>query len=143
MVALVGCTENKMGFNVTATSSILPQVSQGEQRGTPQDGSTLHFLHLGESYIESSGGAPNVLDSEDQDFLINYIRSGTRGTYSLGWHQFLSFCKGQKVNAKLTLLAFIVKFICYILIVVFLILLWALCYLLLANTTLKVVTLVF
>ena len=43
VVVSAGQTEDKIGSNLSVSSSGLPQVSQGEQRGTPQLGSTLRF----------------------------------------------------------------------------------------------------
>ena len=87
---------------------------KGDHRGTSYDGSTICFSYQGESCLKCGGGAPNSLDSEDQDILMNHIRPGTRGTYGSDWCWFHSFCKGHNVNAELVLLAFIVKFTCQI-----------------------------
>ena len=69
MVALAGRTEDRNGSNQSARSSRLPQVSQGEYGGAPQLGSTLRFSHQWESYLESGGNNPEVLDDADQAFL--------------------------------------------------------------------------
>ena len=42
----------------------------------------------------------DILDSVDQEFFMNHIRKGSRGTYSTGWHKFFSLCKEHKVNAS-------------------------------------------
>ena len=39
------------------------------------------FFRSREKFLESSGGDPNALDSEEKKFLTNHIRKGTRGTY--------------------------------------------------------------
>ena len=87
LVASAGRTEDINGCNPSASSGGLLQVSQGEYRGAPQIGSTLHFSHQQESCLESGGDNPKVLDDADQAFLMNYIRKGTRGAYKSGWRQ--------------------------------------------------------
>ena len=76
MVALVGQTKDKNGSDSSA-------VSQGE-----------------ESHLESGGRASDILDSKDQEFLMNHIRKGTRVTYCSGWYWVSSSYKGQKLNAE-------------------------------------------
>ena len=67
------------------------------------------FFRSREKFLESSGGDPNALDSEEKKFLTNHIRKGTTGTYEFGGPRFQSFCKEYKVNAVLALLPLIVK----------------------------------
>ena len=62
VVASAGQTEDRIGSNPSASSSGLPQVSQGEQRGAPQLGSTLRFSDQRERRFESSGNIPEVLN---------------------------------------------------------------------------------
>ena len=69
VVASAGQTEDRNGFNPPASSSGLPQVSQGEYAGTPQLGSTLRFSHQRESPLESGGKNTEVLNEADQAFL--------------------------------------------------------------------------
>ena len=73
-MALVGQAEDRNGSDPAASSSGLPQFSQEEHRGTPQDGSALHFSHERDSNLESGGGDSDVLDSEDLEFLMNHIQ---------------------------------------------------------------------
>lgn len=63
MVASVGHTENKIGCTPSTTSSYLPQVSQGEHGGTPQNGSTIYSSY--KSIQKSSSGNSEILDQED------------------------------------------------------------------------------
>ena len=114
MVASVGRSEDRNGSNLSASSSRLPQVTQGEYRGAPQLGSTIRFSHQRERHLESSGDDPEVLDDADQAFLMNHIRKGTRGTYGTGWCQFQKFCKGYRINPQLAPLPLIVKFVCHL-----------------------------
>ena len=62
VVASAGRTEDRNGFNLTASSDRLPQVSQGEYGGAPQLGSTLCFSHQQESCLESGAKNPEVLN---------------------------------------------------------------------------------
>ena len=84
VVASAGQTEDRIGSNPSASSSGLPQVWQGEQRGAPQLGSTLHFSDQQDRHLESSGEDPEVLNEQDLAFLVNHIRKGTKGTYKSG-----------------------------------------------------------
>ena len=84
-MASVGRTEDINGSNPSASGSGLPQVSQGEYRGTPQLGSTLRFSHQWERRLESGGDNPEVLNEQDLAFFFNHIRKGTRGTYKYRW----------------------------------------------------------
>ena len=60
----------------------------------------------GESQVESGAGTLDFSDSEDQNFLMNHMRSGTRKTYGLGWCWLHSFFKEYKVNTELAPLVF-------------------------------------
>ena len=111
MVASAGRTEDRNGSNPSASSSGLPQVSQGEYRGAPQLGSTLRFSHQWESHLESGGNNPEVLDDADQAFLLNHIRKGTKGTFKSGWCRFKWFCEGFGIDPQWAPLPLIVKFI--------------------------------
>ena len=86
MVASAGQTEDRIGSNLSASCSGLPQVSQGEQRGAPQLGSTLRFSDQQKRHLESGGDNPEVLIEQDLAFLVNHIRKVTKGTYKSGWH---------------------------------------------------------
>ena len=112
MVASVGRTEDRDGSNPNASASGLPQVAQGEHRGTPQLGSTLCFPHQWERHLVSGGDDPDFLSETDHAFLMKHIRDSTTGTYGTGWRQFQKFCKGYKINPQLASLPLIVKFIC-------------------------------
>ena len=110
-MASAGQTEDRNGFNPTASSGRLPQVSQGEYGGAPQLGSTLRFSHQWESCLESGGKNPKVLNEADQAFLLNHIRKGTRGTYKSGWRQFKMFCESFGIDPQWAPVPLIVKFI--------------------------------
>ena len=79
MVASFGQAEDGNGFNSSDSSSKLSKVSQGKNRGTPQDGSNIGFSHQGKCCLGFGGGGPDVLDRED------HIKLETIGTYSSGW----------------------------------------------------------
>ena len=111
MVASVGRSEIEMGSNPSVSGSGLPQVTQGENRGTPQLGSTLCFPHQRESCLVSGGKDPEVLSEADHAFLMKHIRTGTITTYGSGWRRFQKFCKGFRINPQLAPLPLIVKFI--------------------------------
>ena len=83
-MASVGQIEEKNDSNLFFSSSRLPQVSQGEYRGTPQLKSTLGFSYQQERCLVSIGDNPEVLNDAGQAFLMNHIRNGTRGTYQSG-----------------------------------------------------------
>ena len=86
VVASAGQTEDKIGSNLSASSSRLPQVSQGEQRGAPQLGSTLRFSDQRKRRLESGSDNSEVLNEQELAFLLNHIRKGTKGTYQSGRH---------------------------------------------------------
>ena len=65
MVASGGKAEDGKGSNLSASSSKMSEVSQGEHRVAPQDGPSICFLCQGKSCLEFCGGDPDVLDSED------------------------------------------------------------------------------
>ena len=65
MVASGGKAEDGKGSNLSASSSEMSEVSQGEHRVAPQDGPSIRFLCHGKSCLEFCGGDPDVLDSED------------------------------------------------------------------------------
>ena len=89
-MASVGQTEDRNGSNLSACGSGLPQVSQGEHGGTPHLGSTLRFSHQQENCLVSSGDNPEVMDDDDQTFLMNHIRKGTKELIKLGSASFKS-----------------------------------------------------
>ena len=62
MVASVGRSEDGMGSDPFAQCSGMHQVTQGENRGTPQLGSTLRFPHQQESRLVSGGEDPEPMD---------------------------------------------------------------------------------
>ena len=89
----------------------MPQVTQGEHRGAPQFGSTVHFPHQREDSVVSSGEDPEALSDADHAFLRNHLRKGTTSTYGTGWRRFQRFCEGYRINPQLAPLPLIVKFI--------------------------------
>ena len=111
MVASAGRSEIEMGSNPSASGSGLPQVTQGENRGTPQLGSTLRFPHQRESRLVSGGENPDELSNPDHAFLMKHIRTGTVSTYGSGWRRFQRFCEGYRINPQLAPLPLIIKFI--------------------------------
>ena len=78
MVALVEHTENKIGSNLSAMSSGLDQLPQGEYRGFIQNGSTLGFSY--KSILESCNGKPDILNQEYLDFLVKHVQAKSRET---------------------------------------------------------------
>ena len=52
MVASGGQAEDGKGSNLSASSSEMSQVSQGEHRVAPQDGPSIHFICKGKSCLE-------------------------------------------------------------------------------------------
>ena len=65
MVASGGKAEDGKGSNLSASSSEMSEVSQGEHRVAPQDGPSICFLCQGKSCLEFCGGDSDVLDSKD------------------------------------------------------------------------------
>ncbi len=110
-MASAGRTEDRSGSNLSTSSSRLPQVSQGEQRGAPQPGSSLCFSHQRERRLESSGNNPEVLNEQDLTFLVNHIRKGTEGTYKSGCCQFAKLCETHGIDPQWAPVPLIVKFI--------------------------------
>ena len=111
VVASVGRTEDGNGPSPVAGSSGLPQVTQGEHRGTPQFGSTVRFPHQREDSLVSRGEDPESLSDADHAFLRKHLRKGTTTTYGSGWRLFQRFCQGFRINPQLAPLPLIVKFI--------------------------------
>ena len=87
------------GSNPSASGSGLPQVSQGEQGGAPQLGSTLCFSHQ-RKRVEPGVDNPEVLNEEELAFLVDHIRKGTRGTYKSGWRRFKTLCESKGINPQ-------------------------------------------
>ena len=110
-MASAGQTEDRNGSNPSASSSGLPQVSQGEQRGAPQLGSTLCLSDQWERCLESGGDNPEVLNEQDLAFLVNHIRKGTKGTYKSRWCRFAKFCESRGIDPQWAPVSLIVKFI--------------------------------
>ena len=52
-----------------------------------------------------------MLDTEDQEFLMDHIRRGTKKTYGSGWLRFHDFCRERRVDAMNASPQFVVKFI--------------------------------
>ena len=80
MVASAGQTEDRNSSNLSASSSGLPQVWQGEHGGAPQLGSTLRFLDQQKRHLKSGGDNPGVLNEQYIGVLGNNIRRGTKRT---------------------------------------------------------------
>ena len=81
MVVSPGQSKDKQCSSSSEKSRELPQVSEGELSGDASDGSSIRFSHHRESSVVR-GSDPDVLDDEDQEFLMNHIRSGTKKTSS-------------------------------------------------------------
>ena len=113
-MASVGRTEDGIGSDPFAQCSGMHQVTQGENGGTPQLGSTLRFPHQRESSVVSGGENPDELSEADHAFLMNHIRKGTVSTYGSGWHWFHKFCRGYGINPQMAPVPLIVKFICHL-----------------------------
>ena len=64
MVASGGQAKDGKDSNLSASSSKMSQVSQGEYRVAPQDGPSICFLCQGKNCLVF-GGDPDVLHSED------------------------------------------------------------------------------
>ena len=105
-----------MSSSLSELSSELPQVLEGELSGASLDGSSVHLSHQQEGSVVQ-GGNPDVLDDEDQAFLVpnlmHHIRSGTKKAYSSAWLWFCDFCRGQEVDPMTASVQSIVKFICH------------------------------
>ena len=110
MVVSPGRSEDKQCSSLSEKSRELPQVSERELSGASSDGSAIRFPQHRESKVVQ-GGDPDVLDTEDQEFLMDHIRQGTKNTYSSGWHQLCDFCGERKVDPMTASPQFIVKFI--------------------------------
>ena len=77
-MASVGRTEDRIVSNLSSASGRgLPQVTQGEYRGTPQLGSTIRFSHQWEICLVSGGKNPEVLSEADHAFIIRTISGMT------------------------------------------------------------------
>merc|ERR1712112_217061 len=86
------------------------QVSEGELSGASSDGSPIRLPHHREGSVVR-GGDPDALDTEDQEFLMDHIRHGTKKTYGSGWLRFRDFCGERGVDPLTASSQFIVKFI--------------------------------
>ena len=109
MVSL-GQSEDKEYSRPSEESRGLPQVSERDLSGASLDGSPIRLPHQMEDSVVW-GGNPDELDTEDQEFLMDHIRRGTKKTYGSGCLRFHDFCGERAIDPLTASPQFIVKFI--------------------------------
>ena len=109
-MASSGRDENRKCSSSSEESSKLPEVSEGKLSGASPDGSPIRLPHHKEGSVVQ-GGNPDVLDEEDQEFLMHHIRCGTKKTYNSRWLRFCDFCREREVDPMTASVQCIVKFI--------------------------------